>query len=291
MYHAFDLSIRTSPKEFVPPLPYPHNASQHSKRVVINSKFFLFNQLGGESHQQVGRSAQRPAMIRRRGPAPEQDGSSSSEGEDAFATLSRKNAKRAKPGEEDNQPSEGLMGDMRKEAPKQILPVSLTSSMKRHHKPSDTRKAKMDALLQELEAEKGRSPRDSHRFVPEKRGSFVDPSEEHLTTNIFVGNLAPSITEEALADLFKQFGETSIKLACVTSFCFGCVDLFVPCFSTTNLSKYQVTYIQLRSCGLGRQRSVVETETRVSRVDMVMRLVVLALGGLTGFGFQDLSVL
>lgn len=79
-----------------------------------------------------------------------------------------------------------------------ILPVSITSSMKRHHKPNDVRKAKMDALLQELEAEKNKVDKvskDSHRFVPDKKGSFVDPAEEHLTTNIFVGNLAPSITE------------------------------------------------------------------------------------------------
>ena len=67
--------------------------------------------------------------------------------------------------------------------------------MKRHHKPNDDRKAKMDALLEELEAEKDKVSKGPHRFVPEKKGSFVDPSEEHLTTNIFVGNLAPSITE------------------------------------------------------------------------------------------------
>jgi U2-associated protein SR140 len=38
-------------------------------------------------------------------------------------------------------------------------------------------------------------------------GSFVQPGEEHLTTNIFAGNLAPSITEEQMTDLFRQFGE------------------------------------------------------------------------------------
>jgi len=68
--------------------------------------------------------------------------------------------------------------------------------MKRHHKPSDSRKAKMDALIQELEAEKDQIPKKTRRFVPDKKGSFVDPGEEHLTTNIFVGNLAPSIAEE-----------------------------------------------------------------------------------------------
>ena len=75
-------------------------------------------------------------------------------------------------------------------------PIAITSSMKRHHKPSDARKAKMDALLQELESEKDQIPKKSRRFIPEKKGSFVEPGEEHLTSNLFVGNLAPSIAEE-----------------------------------------------------------------------------------------------
>lgn len=68
----------------------------------------------------------------------------------------------------------------------------------------------MDALIQELEAEKDQIPKKSNRFIPEKKGSFVDPGEEHLTTNLFVGNLAPSITEEDLNSLFSQFGEKYI---------------------------------------------------------------------------------
>jgi hypothetical protein len=129
-------------------------------------------------------------MIRRRGEEPQEDSSSSDE-EDVFAALSKK-TKWAKT-DSGNQSS----SHVKKPAlPKpQHLPISLTSSMKRHHKPNDTRKAKMDALLQELEAEKDRISREPQRFVPEKKGSFVEPSEEHMTTNIFVGNLAPSITE------------------------------------------------------------------------------------------------
>jgi hypothetical protein len=139
-------------------------------------------------------------MIRRRGDEPEDEDSSSGE-EDAFSALSRKTKKRQKSGS-DNQPSSGdrstgTSSGNKKLSPakaKKLLPVALTSSMKRHHKPNEIRKAKMDALLQELEAEKNKMPKE-HRFVPEKKGSFVEPSEEHLTTNIFVGNLAPSITE------------------------------------------------------------------------------------------------
>ena len=156
-------------------------------------------------------------MIRRGRPEHEEEESSSDE-EDAFSALSRRgNNKRQKPNNSGNndrtitpattQNGSGGKEDSSKkqqqqQQPKQVLPISLTSSMKRHHKPNEVRKAKMDALLQELEAEKNsKAPtrkeqqQHYHRFVPDKKGSFVDPSEEHLTTNIFVGNLAPSITE------------------------------------------------------------------------------------------------
>jgi hypothetical protein len=131
-------------------------------------------------------------MIRRRGEAPLEE--SSSDEEDAFSEMTRKNVKRSKT--DSTKPSSNGVGGFKKVLPKpQKLPVVLTSSMKRHYNPSDTRKAKMDALLQELEAEKNKIPREQHKFVPEKKGSFVEASEEHLTTNIFVGNLAPAVTE------------------------------------------------------------------------------------------------
>ena len=38
-------------------------------------------------------------------------------------------------------------------------------------------------------------------------GSYVEPGQEHLTTNIFVGNLDPCTTEEELTDVFREFGE------------------------------------------------------------------------------------
>jgi hypothetical protein len=131
-------------------------------------------------------------MIRRRGQPAEE---SSSDEEDAFAALSQ-NAKYAKvdgPGESMTAPSNDAPPEG--SGLKMILPKPITSSMKRHHKMNDDRKAKMDALLQELEAEKHKVSKDPYRFVPEKKGSFVDAAEEHVTTNIFVGNLAPSITE------------------------------------------------------------------------------------------------
>lgn len=117
-----------------------------------------------------------------------------------------------------------------------VSKVTLSSAKRHHGAISDTRKAKMDALLLELQSEKSisdnpnqrRGSRDirndsqrkpstmmdgdslSHNgsvLVPDKKGSFVEPGEELETTNIFVGNLAPSITEEEMTDLFRQFGE------------------------------------------------------------------------------------
>ena len=174
-------------------------------------------------------------MIRRRGQhVPEE---SSSDEEDAFAALSKKSTKRSKrkrveigttvaaaPQSVKTKPSDNLPTQISSDpssANAKVdstnstgLPMAVTSSMKRHHKPNDTRKAKMDALLLELEIEKGKQRnRDHNRFVPEKKGSFVEPGEEKLTSNLFVGNLAPSITEEDLSNLFSQFGELySIKI-------------------------------------------------------------------------------
>jgi len=144
-------------------------------------------------------------MRQRRGQPLEAE--SSSDEEDAFAKLSsRKKGEMDEKGAQSSNtktttgsypifanPDNG--NDAGKEAGKQpqkpkMLPASTTSSMKRHHLggSNDSRKARMDALLQELEAEKSRRPSSQDRnFVPEKKGSFVDPDEEHLTTNLFVG--------------------------------------------------------------------------------------------------------
>ena len=83
----------------------------------------------------------------------------------------------------------------------------------------------MDAMLQELqEAEQqqqnsgaaaghyGPAAGGGHRSgllpPPDKKGSYCEPGTEHLTTNIFVGNLDPCTTEEELTEAFRQFGET-----------------------------------------------------------------------------------
>jgi len=105
----------------------------------------------------------------------------------------------------------------------QQLPVSSTSSTKRHHgAASDTRKAKMDALLMELEAEKDRVSKEPARAgggpARKQKGSYVEDGDEYVTTNIFVGNLAPSITEEQMTELFRQFGEAAVcPIRCVFS--------------------------------------------------------------------------
>jgi len=91
----------------------------------------------------------------------------------------------------------------------------------------------MDALLQELQSTKPSDPAtatnsgnhdfssvlDSSNYYhadhapPVKMGSYVEPGQEHLTTNIFVGNLDPMTTEEELTDAFRQFGDLySVKI-------------------------------------------------------------------------------
>jgi len=124
-------------------------------------------------------------MIRRRGHVEEE---ASSDEEDAFSSLSNKPAKIARTELPSSVPSFA-------DTQKANLPVSVTSSMKRHHKTNDSRKAKMDALLQELEVAKDRAATKPNRYLHDKKGSHVDPEDEHTTTNIFVSNLDPSITE------------------------------------------------------------------------------------------------
>lgn len=132
-------------------------------------------------------------MVRHRRKGNPLEVDSSSDEEDAFSALSRKTSKPSSSQDEASAKQESS-GDNKgkKESDAKELPVSTTSSNKRHHKTNDdSRKAKMDALLQELEAEKSRRPISVHDrnrgFVPEKIGSFVAPGEEYLTTNIFVG--------------------------------------------------------------------------------------------------------
>jgi hypothetical protein len=114
--------------------------------------------------------------------------------DDAFAVLARKKNKRAKTAlsSDENPPP---------------LPVS---APKRHYpaaSASDARKQKLDALVKELSTQTSALP--TGRRDGSIRGSFVQPGEEHVTTNVFVGNLPPSITEEEVGQLFSQFGTTT----------------------------------------------------------------------------------
>ena len=140
-------------------------------------------------------------MIRRRG-APQED-SSDEEEDDIFAKM----AKGQPPSGTANPTAPPENPHARHAQP--IVP-SVTSSMKRHHTAmSNTRKKEMDSLIQELEIEKTAVLGEPRGFVPKKRGSYVDPEEEHLTTNLFVGNLAPSLTEDVITDVFAKFGDLS----------------------------------------------------------------------------------
>jgi hypothetical protein len=160
-------------------------------------------------------------MIRHRS-GPTNRAESSSDDEDAFTTLARKKQKHVAAAP----------------APSQIQTVATATSIgsadqdnaasdaaapKRHVVAHDDRAAKMEALLLELHREQqkvdvkqherqrrdgGRNP----RYAPpslEKKGSYVPPEEEDTTTNIFVGNLPPTVTEERFGNIFRQFGENA----------------------------------------------------------------------------------
>ena len=158
--------------------------------------------------------------------------SSSSDEEDVFAALSEKKRKHASlltvPTSNSSIASATAEGAQSSSCHDNSTPVSATnplnkplvatdtSSNKRHHHMSTERAAKLDALLQELKADASSvstvpnvssSSYVNDGFVPIKKGSFVEAGEELNTTNIFVGNLDPSVTEEMLTDLFRQFGE------------------------------------------------------------------------------------
>ena len=124
-------------------------------------------------------------VIRRGAPTTEEP---SSDEDDAFSALSVK--------KQSNNPVKALP----------IVPAT-TSSMKRHHiVMSDTRKAKMDAILQDLELETDHAVQKKPMTLSVPKGSFVQPGEEHMTTNIFVANLCPSISENQMMETFSQFG-------------------------------------------------------------------------------------
>mmetsp|Transcript_22673 Transcript_22673/g.34869 ORF Transcript_22673/g.34869 Transcript_22673/m.34869 type:complete len:168 (+) Transcript_22673:73-576(+) len=130
---------------------------------------------------------------------------SSSDEEDAFTKIaSKKNS-----GNKQGDPAENTTNKRQRSSSTSnessattttCTKTASTSSNKRHHGTSAARKAKLDAILQDLQT-------TEVQLRPEYRGgSFVEPEEEHLTTNVFVGNLDPGVTEEALTDLFRQFG-------------------------------------------------------------------------------------
>jgi hypothetical protein len=176
------------------------------------------------------------------------DEDSSDDDDDAFTALSRKKRKgeltskdtMSKKPSIDNDTTQRMappeVDNINGTIPKQpmVVVTQTSSSAKRHHgEVSDARKAKMDAILLELEAETSNrfsNPMETshgnnhqHRSrcynsnMEEQQqqqqqqhrtgGSYVDPGDEEITTNIFVGNLAPSITEEQMTELFRQFGE------------------------------------------------------------------------------------
>lgn len=227
------------------------------------------------------------------------DGSSSSDSDDAgFAAISKKTSGKKRPRSSSgvaNNPSANRSNEKKDDndgdnyVTASALPTTETSSNKRHHHANASRQAKMDALLEELQSTKPTDPSTStpsedvgsiyahetsyygdgyDRPPPQKMGSYVEPGQEHLTTNIFVGNLDACTTEEELTDAFRQFGEDRF---CVADSWPGCIsDLNTAnnnceiAFEIFSLS--QVISILLKSCGRELARNVLETEILGSSV-------------------------
>lgn len=169
------------------------------------------------------------------------DSSSSDSDNGGFAAISKKKGGQKRPRTSsssgvviNNNPpaNEKSNDDVINKPTTSALPSTETSSNKRHHHANTSRQAKMDALLQELQSTKPSDPATSQaedhgsiyaheasyygdgydRPPPQKLGSFVEPGQEHLTSNVFVGNLHPLTTEEELTDAFRQFGEDRFRI-------------------------------------------------------------------------------
>lgn len=151
--------------------------------------------------------------------------------DDVFSALSRKRSKKKAKVDASKQPqpsnndqtqdNPGVAASATGKDPPGTLetPVvaSTTSSMKRHHKPlADHRRAKMEETLAELQFHQQTESLSSRQQNREKKrrhggggGSYVEPGQEHVTTNIFVSNLATNLTEEALHKVFGSFGTST----------------------------------------------------------------------------------
>ena len=185
-------------------------------------------------------------MVLRRGPLKGFAGDSSSDSDDNFAAISvkkkkcgQKRPRSSNSAAAEDTPTNENIADIGDNAAgtTPILPSTETSSNKRHHHANSARQAKMDALLHELQSTKPSDPAAAmmdedygsiyaheasfhgegyeRRPPPQKLGSYVEPGQEHLTTNIFVGNLDPTTTEEELTDKFREFGEIGLYRICV----------------------------------------------------------------------------
>ena len=71
---------------------------------------------------------------------------------------------------------------------------------------SKDRVKEMDLFLEELKNKNANDYQRSENYLPSR-------SDDNITTNLYVGNINPNITEERLYDLFRKYGEiNSIKI-------------------------------------------------------------------------------
>jgi len=151
--------------------------------------------------------------------------SSDEDEEDAFAKIST-----SMPSSSHNPP----LNFINSSSSRSVSTKSKLKSLEFSASVSSSRKEKMDALLHDIQTSKDESHiynnsnsnsnnnnnnnnyRDNNvnHFLGSGGGSFcADAEEEQLTTNIYVGNLPPIVTEEELSELFLPFGNLySVKI-------------------------------------------------------------------------------
>ena len=118
-------------------------------------------------------------------------------------------------------------------------PVSASKASKKGKKKSRAIDAFMEEMKREKEMKDARAsmlqrgiavppaPVEPQMFPPDRLGGHHDTGDPN-TTNIYVGNLAPEITEPLLAKEFGAFGNMSLRRSHVT--CTSRVrDVYVTC--------------------------------------------------------------
>jgi hypothetical protein len=198
MQYRYDVRATNKPKAERPAAAFEQN------HIIAPVNYRLYC---NRSHHSILTNMSR--RIHRSGAPGDASSSSSSEEEDAFTALSRRKSKKRRVVAAEDAciaPESSQVETTGGHTAAVVLARQDASA---------ARKQKLDALVEELLETSQSIPLDATAKGERRaavRGSFVLPGEEHLTTNVFVGNLPPSITEEEVGQLFSQFGTIPVVI-------------------------------------------------------------------------------